>query len=65
MKLRIVQDHHFNVQPWFRLEQWLAERERWSYIDSSGDVHNLRVRMERMINPPDGPAFTVVEEREV
>lgn len=65
MKVRIVQDHHFNVQPWYRLEKWLEERERWSYVDSSGDVKQLRTQMQRIITPPPGPAFTVIEEREV
>lgn len=65
MKLRIVQDHHFSIQPWFRLEQWLQEHQRWSYIDSATEVEPLRTRMQRIITPPAGPAFTVIDEREV
>ena len=63
MKIRIVQDHTANLQPWFRLEK-SDEWGNWRYVDSSMSLSTMRERMAKVVNPPQD-ILTVIEEIEL
>lgn len=60
MKLRIVQDHHAEVNPWYQLQEWNGQQ--WLYRYSDNKLDAVRHRMQQLAKG-DGQ-FTVVEELE-
>jgi hypothetical protein len=66
MKLRLVQDHDAELQPWFRVEQYLAATDTWYCVHSGSDQAKMRERLESMAKAKSTrPEITVLDEREV
>ncbi len=63
MRLRIVQDHDSEAQPWYRLEQHVANIDQWHMIASGQNLEKLREMMGRVIESNGTEAkITVIVE---
>jgi hypothetical protein len=67
MKLRIVQDRHAELQPWYVIQSYDSESigdNHWRFVDAGRDLLKVRERFRQLItNELDNtPRYTLLEE---